>query len=413
MVRVVFPVGFVLFIAFDVRAGDWPEFRGPTGQGIVVEDRIPFEWGPEKNVVWKQSLPGKAWSSPSVVDGKIYLTNAVPEGQGGSHSLRALCLAAKTGKVIWDKEVFKQDGKTAPPVHTKNSHASPTPLVYGGKIFVHFGHMGTACLDLDGKVLWKNETLTYRPVHGNGGTPILVDDLLVFSCDGAENPFVVALEKDTGKVRWKSPRDIDAFKKFSFSTPLLIEVKGKKQIITPGSHVVSALDPKDGKEIWKVTYEGYSVIPRPVYGHGLVFICTGYDEPTVIAIKVDGEGDVTNTNVAWTLKQGAPHAPSPLLDGEELYVVSDRGIATCLDAKTGKVHWRERLGGNYSASPILADGKVYFQSEEGVGTVVKAGRKFEKVATSDLKERTLASFAVADGALFIRTASQLYRFQAK
>src|SRR6185437_5702085 len=236
----------------------------------------------------------------------------------------------------------------SPRIHGKNSHASPTPLVRGERLFVHFGHQGTACLDLEGKVLWKNTSLHYAPVHGNGGSPILVDDSLVFSCDGGDKRFIVALNVVNGEVRWKTDRTIEASRKFSFSTPLLIVVDGKKQIISPGSNVVCAFDPATGHEIWRVRYDGYSVIPRPVYGQGLLFICTGYNTPSLLAIRPDGKGDVTDTHVVWKTRKAVPHTPSPLLVGEELYFVSDSGQASCLDARTGQVHWQERLGGNYS-----------------------------------------------------------------
>jgi len=407
-------LAIVLTLATTVlaRAEDWPEFRGPTGQGIVPRGSAPTEWGPSKNVVWKQDIPGKGWSSPVVVGGHVYLTTAVPQ-KNGDHSLRALCLDARKGKIEWDKEVLHEDGSTAPRIHFKNSHASPTPLVHGNRLFVHFGHMGTACLNLTGDILWKNTSLSYAPVHGNGGTPIVVNDLLVFSCDGASNPFVVALDVESGKVRWKTPRKANAEKRFSFSTPLLIEVKGQKQIISPGSNEVSALDPKDGKEIWRVRYQGYSIIPRPVYGHGLVFLSTGYEAPTLLAIRADGKGDVTRTHIAWKTRRAAPHTPSPLLVGDELYMVSDGGVASCLDAKTGKVHWQERLPGGFSASPLYANGKVYFQDEEGTGFVIKAGKRFEEVARNEMNERTFASYAVVDRALFLRTESRLFRFETR
>jgi hypothetical protein len=213
-------------------------------------------------------------------------------------------------------------------------------------------------------------------------------------------------------VRWQTDRKSTASKKFSFCTPLLIEVGGQQQVISPGSDMVTAHDAKTGAEIWRVRYKGYSVIPRPVFGHGLLYLSTSYDSPNFLAIKPNGQGDVTETHVAWTSQKGAPHTPSALLVGDEIYLVSDRGIASCLDAKTGKVHWSERLPGGYSASPLYADGKVYFQSEEGVGYVVKAGTKFELLSKNDMQERTLASYAVADGALFLRTADKLYRIES-
>jgi outer membrane protein assembly factor BamB len=404
---------FTALILFSpLGAENWPEFRGPTGQGHYPK-ALPTEWSTTKNVVWKQAIPGRGWSSPIVQDGCVYLTSAVAVADSKDQSLQALCLDAANGKILWQKEVFRQDGAKAPRIHKKNSHASPTPLTDGKRLFVHFGHQGTACLDLEGNVLWRNTELRYSPVHGNGGSPILVKDKLVFSCDGGDQQFVVALDKTNGKVAWKTDRKCEAFKKFSFSTPLVINVKGKEQIISPGSDAVVAYDPADGKEIWRAKYEGYSVIPRPVFGQGMVFFSSGYDSPSLLAIKADGAGDVTGTHIAWTLSKGAPHTPSPLLVKDELYVVSDGGLASCLDARTGKAHWQKRIGGNFSASPLHADGRIYLQSEEGVTTVLKSGTTFEQIAQNKMEERTFASFAVADGAIYLRTETKLYRIQEK
>jgi outer membrane protein assembly factor BamB len=409
------PAVVLMFLAGGAgHADNWPEFRGPTGQGVVAAGKLPVEWSTTKNVVWKQPLAGKAWSSPIIQDGRIYLTTAVQEESNGKKelSLRAISLDAANGKQLWEREVFRYDAAKAPRIHNKASHANPTPLADGERLYVHFGHHGTACLDLNGTVLWRNTELAYRPVHGNGGTPILVDNALIFSCDGGDKQFVVALDRKTGKPLWKTDRKTDVPKKFAFGTPLLIQVKDQKQVISPGAGFVAAYDPKNGKEIWKVRYgEGYSVVPRPVFGHGLVFVSSGFDSPSLLAIRPGGQGDVTDTHVAWRLNKGAPLTPSPLLVGDELYLVSDQGIASCLDAETGKVHWQERVGGNYSASPLVADGKIYFQNEEGVGVVVKAGKKFEQLAKNPLGEPTFASYAVADGALFIRTEKNLYRIE--
>ncbi len=394
-----------------VSAENWPEFRGPTGQGHYAGTNLAVEWTPTKNVLWKQPVPGTGWSSPIIFKGRIYLTTAVPIPGSRDLSLRAICLDADKGKRLWQTEVFRQDGAKSPPVHSKNSHASPTPLTDGKRLYVHFGHQGSAGLDLDGKLLWRNAELRYVPVHGNGGSPILVDDRLIFSCDGGDKQFLVALDPANGKVLWKTDRNSQAFKKFSFSTALAIVVKGKKQIVSPASDAVIAYDPADGKEIWRARYEGYSVIPRPVHGHGLIFICTGYDFPTLLAVRVDGAGDVTDSHIAWTATKAVPHTPSLLLVGDELYMVSDRGIASCLDARTGKVHWQERIGGNFSASPLAADRKIYLQSEEGVTTVLRAGKTFQHLAQNDMRERALASFAIADGAIYLRTERHLYRIQ--
>lgn len=403
-----------LFISFGLtaRAENWPEFRGPTGQGHSTGKKLPVEWSTTKNVVWKTPIPGAGWSSPIIWEGRVYLTSAIPIDDSKDLSLSALCLDAADGKILWQTEAIRQDGAKAPPIHSKNSHASPTPITDGQRLYVHFGHQGTACLDLAGKVLWRTTEHRYAPVHGNGGTPILVDNQLIFSGDGGDKQFVVALNAATGKTIWKTDRKSEAYKKFSFSTPLLITVNNQKQIVSPTSDAVVAYDP-DGKELWRAKYDGYSVIPRPVFGHGMVFFSTGYDRPAMMAVRVDGKGDVTETHVAWTLAKGAPHAPSPLLVGDELYIVSDGGIASCLDARSGAIHWQERVTGNFSASPLHADGKIYLQSEDGVTTVVKAGKTFERLAENELKERTFASYAVADGAICLRTETQLYRIQAK
>ena len=393
----------------DLCAADWPQFRGPTGQGIATQKNLPLEWDGQKNVAWKKPMPG-GWSSPILYKGRLYLT-ASASAEDGEQKLRAICMSALDGEIIWNRAVFDQ-AFNAPQIHKKNSDASPTPFIDGDQLFVHFGHQGTACLDLDGKVLWTNRKLAYKPVHGNGGSPIIVDDKLIFSCDAAKEPFVVALNRKTGKVAWKTMRGIEGKKHFSFSTPLLITVEGRKQVITPGSDAVFAYDPTDGKPIWHVRYkDGYSVVPRPVYGHGLVFVCTGFDRPKLLAIDPTGNGDATNTHVKWETGKGAPHTPSLLLVGDELYSVADRGIVSCLDAKTGEVHWSERVKGQFSASPVYADGKIYLQSENGTGFVLAAEKQFRVLATNVMDERSLASYAIGDAAIYLRTSEHLYRIQ--
>jgi outer membrane protein assembly factor BamB len=403
----------MLLCALAVRAEDWPEFRGPTGQGHYTGKRLPIEWSTTKNVVWKQSIPGSGWSSPIVQDGRVFLTSAMPVKGSKDLSLQALCLDAETGKLLWQTEAIRQNAAKAAPIHSKNSHASPSPVTDGKRLYVHFGHQGAACLDLAGKVLWRNTELRYAPVHGNGGSPILVDGRLVFSCDGGDKQFVVALDAETGRVVWKTDRKSEASRRFSFSTPLLIAVNGNQQIVSPASDAVMAYDPADGREIWRAKYDGYSVIPRPVFGHGMIFLSSGYDRPTLLAIRAGGTGDVSETHIAWSTTKGAPHTPSPLLVGDELYVVSDGGIASCFDARTGKLHWQERIGGSFSASPFAAGGRIYLQSEEGVTTVLRAGTKLERLAENKLGERTFASYAVADGAIYLRTETKLYRIQEK
>jgi outer membrane protein assembly factor BamB len=359
--------------------------------------------------MWKTVVPGSGWSSPVLANGKLFLTTAVTAAT--QTTLRVLALNAHTGRIEWDVEVFHPDAELTAQLHKKNSLASPTPVVRAGRVYVHFGHMGTAALDTSGKILWRQTGLKYSPMHGNGGSPALIGNLLVFSCDGEEAPFIVALDATTGTVRWKVARQTTAKNKFSFTTPLAIEVGDTTQIISPTSTFVSAHEPKDGREIWRVGYpEGFSLITRPVFAHGLLFISSSYMRPVLYAIKPAGaKGDVTETHVAWSHAKGAPNTPSPIVIGDELYFVSDSGIATCLDARTGSLHWSERIGGGYSASPVAAEGRIYFQNEAGLGTVLRAGKTFEVLAKNDLAERTLASPAVTDGALFLRSESNVWR----
>ncbi len=405
--KITLVIAFCLLL-FPLFAGDWPKFRGPSAQGHAEGVKLPTDIGAKsQHLKWKIAVPGSGWSSPVIVKSRIYLTSAITKGQG--ITLNALCFDGINGKQLWNTPVINVD-KT-PRMHRKNSQASPTPIVNGSHLYVHFGHMGTACLDFKGKLVWKNETINYSPVHGNGGTPVLVDDKLIFSCDGAKKPFVIALNTKNGSTIWKVSRSVNAKKKFSFCTPLVLKTTDGTQILLPGSDMIGAYDAANGKEIWRATYDGYSVVPRPVTGLGMVFFSTGFDHPKAMAVQLGGKGDITDTHIKWILQKGAPRTPSMILDGNLLYMISDGGIASCIDAKTGKPFWSERLGGSFSASPILVDGKLYCVNETGDVFVVKAGKKFALISKKSLGEKSLASPAVADAALFIRTAKHLWRFE--
>lgn len=393
-------------------SADWPQFRGAEGDGHYTGKAIPLEWGPDKNVVWKKEIPGDGWSSPIVWKNVVYLTTAVEKGK--DYSLQVIGLDAVKGVVLFEKEVFVETGSTSPKPHPKNSRASPTPIADDERLYVHFGHMGTAALSLDGKkILWKNDTLKYKPQHGNGGSPILVDDKLVFSSDGTDTQFIYALNKKTGVLAWKTERKGGHARGFSFATPQLITVDGKKLIVSPGSGMVGAYEPAKGTEVWRVNYDGYSLIPKPAFGAGLVYVATGYNTPVLHAIKPEGKGNVTGSNIAWTAKRAVSHTPSVLFFDDMLFMVSDGGVASCLNAKTGDVIWSERVPGAYSSSPIYSDGKIFLTNEEGLGTVLAAGKEFKILQKNDLKEKTFAAFAAVDGALFVRTKKHLYRFETK
>jgi len=427
MSRLVCLVSFAL--ASAASAADWHQFGGPAGTGHAGKASLPTEWAPTKNVAWRTAVAGLGWSSPVIVDGKMYVTTAVPDGEATkdvkpNHSLRTLCLDAKSGSVMWDVEVFQQDGKTAPNIHGKNSHASPTPIVEGDRVYVHFGHQGTACLKAkDGATIWTNRTLNYKPVHGNGGSLLLLPSTLVYSIDGTDKQAVIALNKADGKVAWETPRNAKPGRPFSFSTPTLIAVNGQEQVISVGSDVVMGLEPKTGKEIWRVKFSGYSVVPKPIFAHGLLYVCTGYDNAGLIAVRVDekSQGDVTASHVAWSIKkESMPRNVVPIVVDDALYTVSDGGLLSCIEAKTGKVRWDENIGRPHTSSPVYAGGLIYLLAEDGTATVFKPGSSFDLVSTNKFTEAgaaakflCLSSYAVDGDALILRTAKAIYRIEKK
>ena len=393
-------------------AGEWPEFRGPTTQGLSDAKRLPTHWSETENVVWKTEVPGLGWSTPAITGNKLYLTTAVPEGDAGQ-SLRVVCVDVAKGTVLWNNELFRTQG--AVEIHKKNSHASASALIDGGRVYVHFGPHGTAAIDLDGNVLWKTNELEYGPRHGVGGSPALAGDRLIISCDGHDTQYVVALDKQTGKVLWKTPRNAEGAPGFSFGTPLVVTINGQAQAICPGSAAIISYDPADGHELWRVRHKNWSVVPRPIYAGGLIIAATGYEKGKVVAIDPTGTGDITDTHVKWTMDRGVPYNPSPVVVGDDVYFVSDAGIISCLDVKTGTPHWTERVGGKFSASLLYADGRIYAQDEEGRSIVFKPGHTFEKIAENEFANglRTYASYAAIDGALFLRSETHLYRVGEK
>jgi len=390
----------LLILSLLLLTQDWPEFRGPTGQGHSDDRGLPLTWSETKNVRWKTAIPGRGWSSAAIQGDRIWLTTATEEGK----SLRAISVDRNAGAILLNVEIFRL--KSSGHLNTKNSQASPTPILEGDRVYLHFGAHGTACITQSGEIVWKTRLDYDNGQHGPGGSPVIYDDLLIMSCDGQDVQYVVALDKLTGKVRWKKFREGHQ----AYTTPLVVRLPAGDQVISPGAFRAIAYEPRTGKEIWQVRYgDGFSNVPRPVYGAGLVFICTGFQQPSLLAVRLDGRGDVTKSHVAWTLKRGVSLTPSPLLVGEELYMVSDNGIASCVDAKSGVPNWQVRLGGNYSASPIYADGRIYFLSEEGESVVIAPGKEFKALAKNQLDGPTLASMAVSSGSIFVRSQTHLYR----
>lgn len=398
-------------LAPAARAEDeWPQFRGPGGQGHSDATGLPLTWSETENVAWKTPIPGKGWSSPVIGGNRIWLTTALDDG----HSLRAICVDRQSGAVLHDVEVFQVEDP--PELHATNSHASPTPVLAEGRVYVHFGTNGTACLDAEsGEVLWRNDELRLDHEVGPGSSPILWGDLLLLTCDGCDVRFVAALDKRTGSLAWRTDRSsvIDKERSFrkAFSTPLVIDTPAGLQAVCVGAERVSAYDPATGRELWYVRYEGFSNVPRPVYGNGMVFVCTGFFPSQMLAIRPEGTGDLTESGVVWRCTQQVPTKPSPLLIDGLLYAIADSGAASCLEAETGEVVWSERLSGTYSASPIYVDGRIYFCNEDGETTVLAPGESPEVLAVNRLDGALWASPAVAGQALYLRTDTHLYRIE--
>ena len=395
-------------LAAAAAAQDWPQFRGPTGQGISDDPNVPFVWSATEQLAWKQPIPGRGWSSPVVAGDRVWLTTAVTTGNAAALRLLALDFATGREALSVDVATLDRDGFSA---NAKNSEATPTPIVSGDRVFVHFGATATAAVSTGGRILWKTR-LPHVNQHGQGSSPALVGDLLVINCDGFDDAYVVALEAATGRTRWRRSRRAPFSQ--AYSTPLEILAGASPQIVTVGASYTTALDPATGRELWRVFYrDGFSNVPRPVFAHGLVFITTGFQQPSLIAVRPDGAGDVTKTHVAWSTSRAVPLTPSPIVVGDTLYMVSDIGIASALDARTGELRWVQRLGGNYAASPVAAGGRIYFVSEEGVTTVIAAGPEFRVVARNMLDEVVLASPAIARGSIVLRSDRHVYRIGAK
>ena len=393
----------------------WTGFRGPNGEGIYNGPKIVTEWGPKTNVAWMTEIPGEGWSSPVVDREVIYLTTGIADKNQGV-SLEGLAIDAKTGKVIWRMPLFDATPQQLGRKHSKNTYASPTPVVEGERVYFHFGPIGTACVHTSGRILWITQNYSYAPVHGPGGSPILFEGKLIFSADGSDQQFVAALDAETGKQLWKTDRKSTAQKRFSFTTPLVIEDGQQEIVVSAASEFVAGYDATTGKEVWRANYPngGYSLISRPVVAEGNVIIQTGYNTPFLFALKPDGSGDISK-QIQWVAKKGAPNTPSPIASKGEIYSVSDSGFLTCYDAKTGETDWSERLAGRaYSSSPIIVNGMLYIISEEGIGQVIEANPNgFLQVAKSRMAERVFATPAPVNGSLYVRTEGKLYRFDAK
>jgi outer membrane protein assembly factor BamB len=407
---------------------DWPEFRGPGGNGHASAPGdqkligLPLHWSETNNVRWKTPIPYRGWSTPVILGGQVWVTTATEEG----HDFYAVGLDAATGKILFNEHLFHSDepeplGNGA----GMNCYATPSPVIEPGRVYVHFGSFGTACLDTaTGKVLWKRDDLRCRHYRGPASSLVRFGNLVILTMDGADLQYHVALDKLTGRTVWKTDRSVawndenvpgqmarDGDLRKAHSTPLIVTAAGRPQMLSVGAKAAYGYDPRNGQELWKVQYNDWSAAPRPVFDGHLAFLVTGFSKAELWAVKTDGQGDVTDSGVVWKLKTRVGKYASPLLVDGLIYTVAEESFVTCLEAATGQTVWTERIGGKYAASPLYADGRMYCFSQEGTTKVLKPGRTFEVLATNTLADGFMASPAVSDGAFFLRTKTHLYRIE--
>ena len=419
----------VLSLGAAAVQADWPEFRGPWGNGHAAGSPdgktvgVPLHWSETNNVRWKTPIPHRGWSTPVVMGGQVWVTTATEDG----HDFFVLGLDADTGKVVVHEKVFHSDnpeplGNGA----SMNCYATPSSLIEPGRVYLHFGSFGTACLETGtGKVFWKRDDLPCRHYRGPSSSLISFENLRILTMDGVDVQYHVALDKQTGKTVWKTGRSVawndehvpgqmarDGDLRKAHSTPLIVLAAGQTQMLSAGAKAAYAYDPRDGRELWRVQYNDWSAAPRPLYDNGLAFFVTGLSKTELLAVKTDGQGDVTDTGVVWRLRTHVGKYSSPILVDGLIYTAAEDSFVTCLEAATGNTVWKERIGGKYAASPVYADGRLYFFNQQGTTTVLEPGRAFRVLATNTLDDGFMASPAVSGRAFYLRTKTHLYRVES-
>ena len=400
-------------------AENWPGWRGPGGDGISTEKGIPIRWSSTRNIAWKVAIPGEGHSSPIIWSDKVFLTSSLTE----KNKRILICLDRPSGQTVWQREVVQSPPES---IHRLNSRASGTPTTDGRQVYVTFmraegdrviapnvsserlitpGKIVVAAYDLDGNETWKTTVGDFVSAHGFNTSPVIFEELVIINGDHDGDAYLVALERQSGRERWRIRREN---KTRSYVTPIIREIDGRTQMILSGSVCVASYDPRNGKRHWIVDGPTEQFVASMVYDGKYVFATGGYPERHTVAIRPGGKGNVTDTHIAWRTTRGAAYVPSPIIAGRYLLMVGDSGIASCLDAETGKRHWMERLPGGHSPSPVSADGLVYFVSDQGVTTVIRPGETFEIVAQNELGERISASPAISQGQYFLRTHQHLY-----
>ena len=400
-------------------AENWPGWRGPSGDGISSEKDLPTRWSHTENVAWKTPIVGEGHSSPIVWEDRVFLTTSLTE----KNERRLLCLNRLDGETLWERVVVNSPPES---IHNLNSRASGTPATDGKAVYVTFlmakgeevvapnvgsewlitpGKIMVAAYDFAGNEKWKTDVGDFVSAHGFNSCPVLFEDLIIINGDHDGDAYLVALDRGTGKERWRTLREN---KTRSYVTPIIRKIGERTQMILSGSLCVASYDPRTGKRHWIIDGPTEQFVASMVYNGDYVFVTGGYPQKHILAIDPNGTGNVTDSHVAWRTNRGASYVPSPIVDGKFLLVVADNGVATCFDAKSGNRHWRERLDGGHSPSPVLANGIAYCMSDQGVVTLLRLREQVEVVATNDLGEPISASPAISQGQLFIRTHQALY-----
>ncbi|MGB0153367.1 MAG: PQQ-binding-like beta-propeller repeat protein [Verrucomicrobiales bacterium] len=417
-------------------AESWPDFRGPNQNGQAGDANLPDSWSESENVTWKTETPLLGLSSPIVLDNQVWLTTATVEG----HEFYALCFDATTGELTTQVKLFHSDDPQSMGNGAKdNSYATSSAVIESGRVYLHYGHFGTACLDTETKeVIWKRDDLKCWHYRGASSSPVLFEDLLILTFDGADLQYVIGLDKKTGETVWKTDRSAewndehidkqmvkDGDWRKAHSTPLIVEIDGKPVMCSTGAKAAYGYDPRTGEELWRVNHDAYSATPRPIYHDGSFIIVTGFSKGAeMMSVKAGGRGVVNDTHINWRFDTSFPKYSSPILVDGLLYYAMDDSFLVCVDPKTGENVWKGRAGGKYRACPIYADGKIYFFSLEGNTTVIEPGREFKVLATNALATDAplddprrgpgfMASPAVVGDVMFLRTRYHLYRIEAK
>ena len=392
----------------------WSQFRGHYGNGIIKSTSAPINWSDDTNIDWKTPIHDRGWSSPVIWNDQIWMTTATKEG----NKMYAICVNKLSGKIEHDIHVF--DVKSPQAITNENTYASPTPVVEEGRVYVHFGTYGTACISTkDGQILWKRRDLNCDHEIGAGpaSSPFIYNNFLIFNVDGRDVQYVIALNKETGETAWKTNRSVDfsdvqVNQRKAYGTPFIIPRGNSNQMVSIGAKGVYSYDPENGKELWKAEHRGWSIAPRPVYGEGLVFTMIDRDRPEMWAIKPNGSGDITETHIEWKETKRMPPRASPIIIKGLLFVVDRNGYISCIEAKTGKSIWQKRMKGRFSASPILANNLIYFFNEDTVCTIIKPTRELVIVAENKLSsDKLMATPAFDENSIYIRTENNLYRIK--